>query len=280
MNVIKGTYNVVEGFSEKAFYAILNKLTGDGGALQAMVTTLNNLVEESKKLGKATQLKYFNGYNILQDIMMTHCPQLVFGQGTNKPILSPEQEIELDQIAADCNFYCRFAAGAYGDQINYVFSGKNVLKALDPNDRNDEFVKLARIDPCQLVYSDWEADALNPAHCIVVLKERREVLLVIRGTAQAGDVVTDLVATYISYSVMVDEKGVKYLRINSGDPRVKEEINSLNISKVVNSDKNSKDRELFSGKAHSGIFLAGIELYKKIRGKVKNIKEITFTTMF
>ena len=91
---------------------------------------------------------------------------------------------------------------------------------------------------------------------------------------------TDLVATYISYSVMVDEKGVKYLRINSGDPRVKEEINSLNISKVVNSDKNSKDRELFSGKAHSGIFLAGIELYKKIRGKVKNIKEITFTTMF
>ena len=180
MNVIKGTYNVVEGFSEKAFYAILNKLTGDGGALQAMVTTLNNLVEESKKLGKATQLKYFNGYNILQDIMMTHCPQLVFGQGTNKPILSPEQEIELDQIAADCNFYCRFAAGAYGDQINYVFSGKNVLKALDPNDRNDEFVKLARIDPCQLVYSDWEADALNPAHCIVVLKERREVLLVIR----------------------------------------------------------------------------------------------------
>jgi hypothetical protein len=115
---------------------------------------------------------------------------------------------------------------------------------------------------------------LNPAHCIVVLKERKEVMLVIRGTAQAGDVVTDLVANYVSYSVMVDEKGVKYLRINSGELKIKEEISGLNDSKILNADDrnvSSKHKELINGKAHAGIFLAGIELYKKVRSKLEGV---------
>jgi len=102
------------------------------------------------------------------------------------------------------------------------------------------------------------------------------VMLVIRGTAQAGDVVTDLVANYVSYSVMVDEKGVKYLRINSGELKIKEEISGLNDSKILNADDrnvSSKHKELINGKAHAGIFLAGIELYKKVRSKV-NYKKI------
>lgn len=276
MDLIKGTYSTVNYFGEKVLQKVLTTLSKDASALEKMMETLSKLVEESKKLGKKTQFKLLNCYNILQDIMMNHYPQVVFGAGSSTPILTPEQEIELDQVAFDCNFYLRFAAGAYGDKMNYILSGKKVWKALDPNDQDDEFIQLARIDKNQLVYRDWKAEAYNPAHCIVVLKEKREVLLVIRGSMEGGDFVTDLIATYISFSVIEDENGKRSIRIDSSDPKVKESVGGLNDSMISSPDKktNPKDKVLFTAKAHSGIFLAGMELYAKIRTKVTIINLI------
>lgn len=269
MFLIKESLNVAQNITEKTTNYVLNFLSGDSNALQEMVATLNKLSEDSSSIGKMTQLRHLSGYNYLQDIMMSKYNTLVFGPESEKPILSEEQELELDQISSDCNFYCRFAAGAYGDLINYVLSGKKVTKILNPNDQTDEFLQLTRIDKKQLVYTDWEALAYHPAHCIVVLKERREVLLVIRGSFQTGDFVTDLIATYVNFSVMEDENGNRYIKINSNSQEVNDSISNLNISAVCNSDKkNSQDKEICNGIAHSGIFLAGIELYKNIRGKV------------
>ena len=274
MYIIKGSINMASSLVEKAENKLLNLLSGDSGALQSMVATLNRLSEESNTLGKLTQIRLLSGYNYLQDIMMSKFPTLIFGPTPEKPILSPEEEIELDQMASECNFYCRFAAGAYGDLINLVFSGKNITKILDPNDQCDEFIKLARIDRKQLVYYNWEALAYFPAHCIVVLKERKEVLLVIRGSFQSGDFVTDLIATYMNFSVMEEENGNRYIKINANDARTNN--SNLHDSLLVTDEKkkNPKDQELFKGNAHSGIFIAGIELYKKIRPKVKTKKKL------
>jgi len=279
MDLIKGTYNTVENIGETFIYKVLGKLSKDSAAIESMMDTLVKLSEDSKKLGKKAQFRYLNCYNILQDIIMNHYPQMVFGPGPDTPILTPEQEIDLDQMASYCSFYLRCAAGAYGDKMNYVLSGQKVWKALDPNDRDDEFIKLARIDRNQLVYRDWQAEAYNPAHCIVVLKEKKEVLLVIRGSMEGGDFVTDLIAAYLSFSVIEDEKGKKSIKINSYDPQAKESVDSLNDS-IVSFDKkvNPKDKILFTSKAHSGIFLAGIELYRKIRSKV--LKMIKFFKSF
>lgn len=279
MFLIKQSVNVVSNIAEKTQNTVLNYLSGDVGALQNVVATLNKLSEESNKIGKLTQIKHLSGYNYLQDIMMAKYPQLVFGPNSEKPILTPEEELELDQISADFNFYIRLAAGAYGDLINYVLSGKQVTKILDPNDQTDEFLKLSRLDRKQLVYFNWEATAYNPAHCIVVLKERKEVVLVVRGSFQTGDFITDLIATYLNFSVMEDENGNRYIKINSNDQEVKDCVSNLNDSKLLMSpekNKSSKDKEIFNGIAHSGIFLAGIEIYKKIRNKVKIYISICF----
>ena len=273
MFVVNSGLNMAEKIVEKASTVVLNLLTGDGGALQNMIFTLNKLSEESGKLGKMTQLRLLALYNNLQDIAMAKFPELVFGPAPKKssPIIGSEEEQELAQAAAELNFYCRFAAGAYGDLVNNVVSGKNLGKLFDPNDTNDEFVQYTRIDANQLIYSQWEAEALLPAHALVILKERKEVLVVIRGSYQAGDFITDLIASYVEFAIMEEPNGNRYLKIiqNPNDVEI-ESSNGLNEeSKESSSIEQGQDKVLYTGRAHSGIFTSGIEIYKKIRMLVR-----------
>ena len=278
MNYVNGAIDVATKFYEIGTNVIVKRFVGDVGAIENMLLTVRKLTDKCKHLSKATQMKLLLDYKTLQDMMIMKAPQLIFGplKGHTYPILSYEEEFELSQIAGDCNFYCRFAAGAYGDAINYVFSGTNVIKAFDWNDRRDEFVKLAKIDDNQLVFAQGQASTYEPAHAICVLKEKKEVILLIRGTASAGDLVTDLVASYVNLSVMEDPNGNRYIRINSRENERDSSsvfkdtrffIYNKTAEETLNEDA-SKDKELYRGKAHSGIFLAGLEIFNKMRERV------------
>jgi len=244
---------------------VLNLFSSDKDSLQAMVTTMNKLQEKSSTLSPALVARHLSGYNIMQDIMMRHYSELVFGPKSYANVIPTlEQELDLDQVSSECNFYARLATAVYGDKIVYELStSKKPPKT--PAENIEQFLRLARIDPKQLVYSNWYSDSYHPAHCIVVLKERKEVVLVIRGTVSSGDAVTDLVACTMNFSVLKDEKGKNLITINSKSGG---EIN-LNASFIQKENKSNGDNQNIN--AHEGIFTAGIELYTSIRGKLDEV---------
>ena len=276
MNIVGGTVANVMGAAqniiEKGTNSVLGFITGDTGAFQNMVVTLNKLSDKSAKLGKLNQIRLLACYDYLQDIILAKYPDLIFGSNpiNTYPINTREKENYLIQSAADANFYCRYAAGAYGDSINYVLSGQNVAKIFDTNNQTDEFLKIARCDKNQLVYANWQSVAYLPAHAIVLLRERKELLLVIRGSFQAGDFVTDLIATYLNFSVMEDPNGNRYLRINS-EKEIRDSASNFKDTRAFIENRTadtSKDKEVYSGKAHSGIFYAGLEVFSALRERV------------
>lgn len=246
----------------------------DTDSLQKVVECMSQIPEASKKLDKLTKLKYLVGYNKLQDIMRDLSPELVYGPQPENPILGSEKHAELDEIANDCAFYARFAVGCYGDKVLYqqgTTGNKNVLKLLDPNDHNDEFAKFGKFDRRQIFHSNWSvAKAYEPAHAILVLKERREVVVVIRGSVDIGDWLTDFIASYLTFSVMENEKGNRYIKVHTTDSQAKDIIEKLDPSKNILDDQkdSSKDKVIYTGRAHSGIFKAGIKIYNELRSYV------------
>lgn len=147
--------------------------------------------------------------------------------------LDPFYLDELEKIQTECARVCIFAHACYGDLMNYVYSGKetknclkiflnltnsflgkNILKVVRTGNYDTEFVNHTKIKKSDLLYSSWESTPCLPAYCICIDHSRKEILLCLRGSLNWADFVTDLVFTYLSFSVLELENKEKYIRIN------------------------------------------------------------------
>lgn len=94
------------------------------------------------------------------------------------------------------------------------FLGKNILKVVRTGNYDTEFINHTKINKNDLLYSSWESTPCLPAYCICIDRSRKEILLCLRGSLNWADFVTDLVFTYLSFSVLELENKEKYIRIN------------------------------------------------------------------
>lgn len=217
-------------------------------------------------------MKHLIVYTILQKINRIHKKELLFGHQIERLEFPPEYYVDLAKISEECKFYCKFAHGCYGDLMNYVYSGKDLTKLVSIQDNNEQFINHTKIDPTELVYSNWEATPYMPAHCITVSKERKEVLLCLRGSSNWADMVTDLVFTYLNFSIIQEEDGQKFIKINYNMQIEKDLATKIDNTRHLNSykkdnknleeSKEPSEKVLLKGLAHSGIFIAVLNYFK------------------
>lgn len=247
----------------------LPELSGIREAKKALAAINTNVAN----LSFTQTLIIFFKYNRLQDIIMRHFPEDVLGELPKEG--KPKEAItELKQICGECNFYCRLAVGVYGDMANFGAS-LQAYKLLNPNDRTDEVLKLTRVDPEQLVDYNWQSLIYCPAYGIFLLKERKEVVLAIRGTESISDAVTDLIAEYIKFTIVdipVSEKSDQFDRaLRTYEIKVKSQSEGAAFEEMNEQGKkfysSSKEKKVLTGYAHSGIFLAGVRLFDIVRPK-------------
>jgi len=249
------------------------------GTIENVLQIINFSTFEVNHLGPYKSMKFLIIYTILQKIIRINNPGLLFGDKVENLEYPAEYYTNILNIAGECKFYCKFALGCYGDLMNYVYSGKDLTKIVGIHDNNEQFINHTKIDAKELVYSNWEATPYMPAHCITISKERKEVLLCLRGSSNWADIVTDLVFSYLNFSILQEQNGNKYLKINYNMQLEKDLATTVQDTRHFNTNKfkrkeEEKDnkyeqhKELFKGLAHSGIFIAGIELFRNLRPKV------------
>lgn len=85
--------------------------------------------------------------------------------------------------------YAVFANAAYGWKMDLAFGGRI--------NRSDLQTLLSRtgIEPHDVVHADWESKTHRPAYFIVRERKQKKIVLCIRGTLSANDVLTDLCCT-------------------------------------------------------------------------------------
>lgn len=244
------------------------------GTIENVLQIINLTTMDVSHLSPFWAMKYLITYMILQKINRNHMRDLILGGKVENLQYPPEYFAEMQTVASKCKFYSKFAHGCYGDVMNYVYSGKDLSKIVSIKDNNQQFISHAGITPEELIYSNWEATIYMPAHCITISKERKEVLLCLRGSSNWADFVTDLVFTYLNFSIYSNEKnGKKFVKINYNIQTEKDVASNVKDTKSLNpnsleEEKEAEYKELFKGLAHSGIFIAGIELFKILRPKV------------
>ena len=244
------------------------------GTISNVLQIINFTTFEISHMGPFQPMKFLIIYTILQKIVRINRKSLLFGDKIEKLEYPPEYFADIIKTAEECKFYCKFAHGCYGDLMNYVYSGKDITKIVSVKDNNEQFIHHTKIDPKALIHSNWEATPYMPAHCITVSKERKEVLLCLRGSLNWADIVTDLVFTYLNFSVLEEENGKKFIKINYNMQAEKDLASSVQDTRNFNfyeEQKNEgqmKNKEIYKGLAHSGIFVAGIEMYRKLRPSV------------
>ncbi|CAJ1952989.1 unnamed protein product [Cylindrotheca closterium] len=99
-------------------------------------------------------------------------------------------DLELLQDLYDC---LPFATAVYGWKFNLATSGKwhkGDMEAL---------IKMTHVDPSDIVTVNWEARPNRPAFYIVRDRKRKRIVLAIRGTWSAQDLMTDLCCTTEDY---------------------------------------------------------------------------------
>lgn len=251
------------------------------GTIENVLQMINFTTMDVNHLSPFSAMKYLICYMILQKINRNHRKELIFGDKVDNLQYPAEYFEEIQKIASKCKFYSKYAHGCYGDLMNYVYSGKDLTKivSININDNNEQFISHTKINPQDLIHSNWEATPYMPAHCITISKERKEVLLCLRGSLNWADAVTDLVFTYLNFSIFANEKtGEKFIKINYNIQTQKDIASDIKDTKKFNykehdmnyleEEKENEFKEIYKGLAHSGIFIAGIELYKKLRPKV------------
>ena len=252
------------------------------GTIGNVLQIISFTAMEVNHLSPYKLMKHLIVYTILQKLNRLNKNELLFGSKVENLDFPPDYYVDLDDMAEKSKLYCKYAHGCYGDVMNYVYSGKDLTKILQITDYNEQFINHTKIDPKELLYSNWEATPYMPAHCITVSKERKEVILCLRGSSNWADVVTDLVFTYLNFSILEEENGNKFVKINYNMQVEKDLATSIQDTKHLNchlpsvldeekqliQNPGGKPKELFKGLAHSGIFIAGIELYQKLRPKV------------
>jgi len=249
------------------------------GTIENVLQIINFTTFDVNHLGPFKSMKFLIIYTILQKVVRINKMELIFGDKVENLDYPVEYYADIINIADDCRFYCKFAHGCYGDLMNYVYSGKDLTKIVGIHDNNEQFINHTKIDAKELVYSNWEATPYMPAHCITISKERKEVLLCLRGSSNWADIVTDLVFSYLNFSILQEQNGNKYLKINFNMQLEKDLATTVQHTRHFNQNEckgkeeekdniHEQHKELFKGLAHSGIFIAGIELYKKLRPKV------------
>ena len=253
------------------------------GTIENVLQIINFATLEVNHLSPFKSMKHLIVYTILQKINRVNKPELLFGSKVDNLTFPTEYYDEIYKIIEECKLYSKFAHGCYGDMMNYVYSGKDITKIVGINDNNEQFIRHTKINPQELVYSNWEATPYMPAHCITISKERKEVLLCLRGSLNWADVVTDLVFTYLNFSIVEENNGDKYIKINYNMQIEKDLATKIQNTRHLNEKSHKKasfeeikenescdikQKEIYKGLAHSGIFIAGIELFSILKPKV------------
>jgi hypothetical protein len=110
-------------------------------------------------------------------------------------VQSQDKDDDLVDLLDDLRHYAPYATATYGWKMDLATTGRlhrGDLQAL---------VKLTKIDPDDVVKVIWEAKANRPAFYIARDRERKRIVLAIRGTLSAHDVLTDLCCTPEDYFV-------------------------------------------------------------------------------
>lgn len=96
--------------------------------------------------------------------------------------------------------YAPFASAAYGWKLDLATAGR-----LHRGDLH-ALTRMTKISPEDVVKVEWEARANRPAYYIVRDRKRKSIVLAIRGTWSAHDILTDLCCTPEEYFVRSKRK--------------------------------------------------------------------------
>ena len=86
--------------------------------------------------------------------------------------------------------------------MNYVYSGKDYSRAVSLLNYDDEFIKHVKISPKDLLYSYWDATPYKPGYCVTVDRDKKNIVVCLRGSNNWADVLTDLDANSLSFNIM------------------------------------------------------------------------------
>ena len=90
--------------------------------------------------------------------------------------------------------------------MNYVYSGKKYVKLVKETNYINEFILYTKIKEEDLLHSFFEATPYRPGYCVVKDDIRQEIILVMRGSNNWADFVTDVIFIYVNFSIfLVDE---------------------------------------------------------------------------
>ena len=203
--------------------------------LEKIINLLEFVTFELKEFSKYQIYKYLKAFSALQKISKIFKPDLVFNiknspyyvikkvgfrkkddliivnnnektiseflleNKNNDSINNKEEFNKINVIKEECIYYSIFANGSYGDLFNNIMSGKNVSKIFNYQDFDVEFLNhIKQINgKCEILYRQWEAKPFYPAFCFVNDKEKKNIILCLRGSRAWGDYLTDLIFLYL-----------------------------------------------------------------------------------
>lgn len=103
--------------------------------------------------------------------------------------------LEDDELLEELCHYASFASAAYGWWLDLATAGRFHRGDLHA------VLRMTKIDPEDVVKVDWESRANRPAFFIARDRQRKRIVLSIRGTWSAHDILTDLCCTPEEYFV-------------------------------------------------------------------------------
>jgi len=116
----------------------------------------------------------------------------------HKELSTEQKEFGIQEIpTAEAKKYCKFAAAAYGFEMNALLRGlsfKDIMAEAFDDIENDlgTIMRMTGLKQENVVMMEFDSKVERP--CYFVAQEDREFIITIRGTASVEDCITDLIA--------------------------------------------------------------------------------------
>jgi hypothetical protein len=162
------------------------------------VKTIRRIIKQFKDHGVIDVFKDYPAKDVVMAIIALGKLQSAAAQymERNEPESDPVEPYLLEQLAE----YSVFANAAYGWTMEVAFRGRLHMGNLQA------LLKKTGIEVSDVVAAEWESKTHRPSYFIVRDTKHKKLVLAIRGTLSARDVLTDLCATGESFETGCEGK--------------------------------------------------------------------------